>query len=293
MSAENACEEASSSTDADSIDSSVECPTCERTDFESKQGMRWHHSVMHGESISGDLVVCEWCETEFRASTTRQQRATRIACSHECKGKLLSKNFNGEDHWSWKEEVEKECSTCGDTIHVSKYRLENFESFYCDKDCRVKDSSFHLTGKDHPSWKDDIHVLVDCDSCGESFETVTYKKRRFCSIDCENDWRSKSQRGENSPLWTGGYDGYYGPNWSKQRHEARKRDHFSCQVCGRDERQLGKIPSCHHVTKLRHYRDNYDAPEWYERGNRLDNLILLCEQHHKKWEGIPLRPQVD
>ena len=283
--------EAGSSTDDNDKDSSVECPTCGRGDFASQRGMKWHHSVEHDESIVGDIVECDWCGVEFRAKSTRQERSKHNTCGNECKGKLLSNNYSGDNHSAWVERVERECSTCGTVLSVTPHRANRSNNIYCDTKCKRKAGSHHPSGENHPRWKQDSHITVNCDQCGVKFETVAYNKRRFCSSDCESEWRSENYTGPNNPTWVDGTVDYYGPNWISQRRKARKRDHYSCQVCGRDERQLGKIPSCHHVTKLRHYQNNYDAPEWYERGNRLDNLILLCEQHHKKWEGIPLRPQ--
>jgi len=283
--------EARSDSNPDDKESSVECPTCGRDDFASQRGMKWHHSVKHDESIVGDLVECECCGKEFRAKEYRKENVDVLTCSNECKGKMLSENYNGDNHWSWKNRVKRKCSTCGKVIELRPSRVKNSKNYYCDINCKRQGGAHRSTGENHPRWKEDSHITVNCDQCNGEFETVAYNPRRFCSSKCESKWRSESQKGENNNRWIDNTLDYYGPNWCPQRRKARKRDHYSCQVCGRDERQLGKIPSCHHVTKLRHYRDKYDAPEWYERGNRLDNLILLCEEHHKKWEGIPLRPQ--
>ena len=320
MSVENACGEASSSTDADSIDSSVECPTCGRSDFANRQGMKTHHKKIHGKSLA-NTIDCDWCGTTFERRPAVVKENDHNFCGDDCRGEWLSKTNSGADNHSWVGYETTTCKNCGDTFEHKPH----MHPVFCDMGCRDDYKRDH--GDECNFWKGGM-VEIECERCGDEFKTYPSRvgRKKYCSNAClknkvelKCEWCDSvfeevasnanrrtccsrecwtklriSRPSEEQPNWRGGHSGYdYGENWYSQRRKARKRDHYSCQVCGRDERQLGKIPSCHHVTKLRHYRDNYDAPEWYERGNRLDNLILLCEQHHKKWEGIPLRPQVD
>ena len=240
MSAENPRGKGSAdgSTDAEVKDSLVPCPTCGER-FKGESGVKIHHNKIHGESIAGVEVDCDWC---------------------------------------------------GDKLVRKPYRLEKFDNQFCDKNCKAEYMDEHTEGENGPRWKGG-KVDRECEICGETFRTRPTRDTRFCSRKCHGKFTSKNQSGEDHPNWNGGKTNYYGPNWKKQRRKARKRDQYCCQVCGRDERDLGRIPSCHHITKLRYFQEKYDEPEWYQRGNRLDNLMLLCEQHHKEWEGIPLRPQ--
>ena len=98
---------------------------------------------------------------------------------------------------------------------------------------------------------------------------------------------SLSAEGEENPNWGGGYDGYYGANWGRQREKAIERDGHECIVCGCSEAdheaERGRSLEVHHVQPLR----TFDVPE---DANDLDNLVTLCWQCHHKWEGVPLRP---
>jgi hypothetical protein len=105
--------------------------------------------------------------------------------------------------------------------------------------------------------------------------------------------------GPNHPSWKGGYgDISYGPNWYKQRKRALERDSFECQMPGcpidrethheRWDRDL----NVHHIMPLGTFVDS-DGVLHYERSNRLENLITLCQRHHQVWERFsPLHPDI-
>ncbi|WP_229126580.1 HNH endonuclease [Halapricum desulfuricans] len=105
--------------------------------------------------------------------------------------------------------------------------------------------------------------------------------------------------GPDHPTWKGGYgDISYGPNWYKQRKGALERDSFECQMPGcsidrethreRWDRDL----NVHHITPLGTFIDANGVLD-YERANRLENLITLCQRHHMIWEEFaPLQPDI-
>ena len=185
--------------------------------------------------------------------------------------------------------IEITCRVCGTKKDRHESTLDGSGRYYCSSDCQhegMKD----LRGK-HPN---NEKILVGCANCGDEKKVppsrVKSHDRHFCSQKCMGEYRSESYAGENSHRWRGGYDKYYGPNWKKQRRKARERDNYKCQDCGIKESEYRKELSVHHITRAMYYKRNYDDPEWYERANRLDNLITFCESCHSKWEGIPLRP---
>ena len=91
--------------------------------------------------------------------------------------------------------------------------------------------------------------------------------------------KEASATGEDHYAWTGGHPRYYGRNWREQRKKTLERDEHTCQDCGTKEEL-----HVHHVHKIR----SFDNPE---DANYLENLTTLCQHCHKKWEGIPVRPQ--
>lgn len=154
------------------------------------------------------------------------------------------------------------------------------------------------SGEDNPLWQEP--VIVTCSNCDADIERKEWElegtENHFCDRDCFAEWQGDGNlAGENNPLWNGGKVYYYGPNWHPQRRAALDRDGHECRICGMgpDEHQeaFGEDLHVHHITRLGWYKERYDAPEWYERGNALDNLVTLCEDHHDEWEGVPLAPE--
>ena len=110
-------------------------------------------------------------------------------------------------------------------------------------------------------------------------ETTVRKWLRRHDIDVR---RSGVPGGEHHPSWKGGVENYYGPDWRSQRRKALERDGHRCVVCG-----TGQNVEVHHIRPFRKF-----GVENYEKANALGNLVCLCRQHHMKWEGVPLRPEV-
>jgi 5-methylcytosine-specific restriction endonuclease McrA len=96
-------------------------------------------------------------------------------------------------------------------------------------------------------------------------------------------------KGPENPRWKGGYDPYYGPNWSEQRKNVLKRDNHSCRRCGKNQKELGREPDVHHIEPLRKFKED-DEIKW-SVANSKDNLVSLCKSCHIKIENMPLKPQ--
>ncbi len=82
-------------------------------------------------------------------------------------------------------------------------------------------------------------------------------------------------------LWTNAPNDY-GPDWPKIRERVRARDGFCCQVCGRPE--TTRQHDVHHKIPFRMFRDAAGKIQ-REQANRLDNLVTLCPECHKKAEA--------
>ncbi len=75
----------------------------------------------------------------------------------------------------------------------------------------------------------------------------------------------------------------YGANWQRQSELARQRDQYRCQVCGVVEQS--RAHDVHHKVPLRAFR-NPDGGIRFEEANRLDNLITLCPNCHRRAEAV-------
>jgi 5-methylcytosine-specific restriction endonuclease McrA len=219
--------------------------------------MKIHHKKSHGESIAGVEVVCDNCGEVTTKSKTRYEEMDHYYCGEEC----------FEEH--------------------IKMRGENGE-------LQEPDWIDPMYGDENPAWKGG-DVSTECDTCGKTVERppseINKYENNFCSPDCRVEWMETEMAGEKHPQWKGGHAQYYGANWLRQRRKALKRDHHTCQRCKKEESELPRSLEVHHLKRIEWFKKRYDKPEWYERGNDLDNLISLCRSCHNDWEGIPLRPE--
>ncbi|MEX1248092.1 MAG: Zn-binding domain-containing protein, partial [Anaerolineales bacterium] len=69
----------------------------------------------------------------------------------------------------------------------------------------------------------------------------------------------------------------YGPSWPAVRDAARARDGYTCQVCGIPEN--GRPHDVHHKMPFRTFTS-------YKEANRLENLVTLCPNCHRRAETI-------
>jgi len=192
----------------------------------------------------------------------------------------------GENHYDYKGgEVELTCENCGDSYEVAPYREDS--SRFCSKDCQ-KSGQEHPVGEDHPRYNGGKRQTF-CENCGESFGYYKRQdgdKQRFCCQGCYDEAKQEMYKGEGNPVWRGGYAKYYGGNWDEQREAALERDDYTCQRCGVEASELDSSLHVHHKKRLGWFREEYDAPLWWQEANRLDNLVSLCPSCHKKveWE---------
>ena len=235
--------------------------------------MKQHHARTHDESLAGEEATCEYCGGTYRAKPSHMDR--RKYCSKKCEAQSHSER-TGEDHPLWNR-VEMDCTMCGSSFQVKPSHADS--RVYCSESCYTK-AKEELSGEDHPLWN---RTELECGVCGDVFfvKKSHAEKREHCSIECYAE-SQEGVAGEDHPCWKGGGVRYYGPNWEEQRNKTRERDDHECQVCGSPEIHV------HHIRPIR----TFDTDE-YEQANALQNLICLCPSHHKKWEGIPLRPQTD
>jgi len=140
------------------------------------------------------------------------------------------------------------------------------------------------TGEDTPRWKGAKETYI-CQNCGDEFEEYPYRNdQKYCSKECYREASEEIFSGDGNPVWRGGRPDYYGPNWEEQRQAALERDGHECQRCGIFESEVSRSLDVHHKKRLGWFKEEFDRPEWWERGNRLDNLTTLCASCHKKVE---------
>ena len=165
--------------------------------------------------------------------------------------------------------VNKACPVCGKTFRYNR----SHEIGTCSGQCREK---LH--------WGDVGAARAarrsSCGYCGKPItrKYISYGKRKpkhlFCNNACYGKWRSENIHGELHPNFRGGYDGYYGPLWRKQRAAARRRDKV-CQRCGKTPYRNGKALDVHHIIPFREF-----GLERAAEAHNIENLICYCASCH-------------
>lgn len=244
--------------------------------------------------MSGKVTVeCVWCGETKEVWPSRER--DRNFCDTECQGAWRSENLTGDDHWGWEGgKITVECDWCGQTKETWPSKADAYDQQFCSDDCHSAWTSEHRTGQNHPRWKGG-DVTVECEWCGDTKQVCQAvakgKDRHFCDYECHGAWCSVHKTGEKNPMWAGGCDGYYGPNWREQRRRARKRDGHRCLRCPMTEKEhinkFGEGLHVHHVRPFRTFRDEGGNVD-YEAAHALDNLVTVCRVCHNTWEGIPL-----
>jgi len=239
------------------------------------------------EDRATQIVECRNCSEMVEKQNCRIERYDNVFCSTQCQNEWQSDNMSGADSPLYKRK-HTECDECGSGMEVQPHRLKNRYNNFCSRECYSRYRSQNYVRGGNPRWQGGS-VDVECSICKSEFtvERSHYNavERHVCSKGCMSELLSNDFRGENHPLWKGGHDPYYGPDWDSIRDKVRDRDGYACQICGVDEKDLHRGLDVHHIIPKRKF-DNV------EESNRLNNLISLCNSCHKRWEGIPLKPQV-
>lgn len=278
---------------AESDSRGVECPTCDRDDFESCRGMKVHHATIHGETLPpGTEAECSNCGSVVRRSPSRLEKMDHVFCSQECESGWRSENWTGGDHPTpTKGKTTVECAWCGDTKRVWPKRARKYEKHFCDRQCKGKWREKNISGEDSWMWAGDV-LQAECECCGCEYRVPSRQRVKdqdhfFCSRECRAEWQSDAHSGEGNPNYRGGTPNTYGPNWRGQRRRAIVRDQARCQRCGVTEaehqRKRGRGLDVHHITRIAEFIEDDGSLDWRE-ANKLHNLVSLCIPCHNKAE---------
>lgn len=202
----------------------------------------------HNENTGHILTkTCIICGTEFQTIASKE----KITCSKECLKKHLS-IINTKNS--------RICQICG--VEIKRGQK------YCPECSKIKRKELSENQKKR--------ITVQCSYCGKNIERTpsTLHNLNYCSVECMSKHYSESEMftGENNVRWTGGKRHYTG-NWLKCRNLARKRDNYTCQICGVTEMDWHKQMDVHHIINYNLFEDKTEA-------NKLDNLVCLCNLCH-------------
>lgn len=280
-----------SSQDSDADSSDVACPTCGRTNFADKRGMRTHHAAIHGESLVSVEVECANCGVSVTKHREDVKKTERSFCSDACQNEWQTEAFGGQKNPNYKGAVlEYECTWCGKSCKTFDKR--DYSRRFCSTACHGAWRSENQRGENHHQWTSRVEII--CEFCEVIFEVKPNRAEtsRFCSQRCLYEWQSRVWSGDGNHNWKGGLFPY-GSGWNETKKEAvRERDEYECQGCGMEQTEhldrFGRKLHVHHKQKAR----AFDDPE--ER-NSMANLVSLCQGgcHQTAERMSPLYPFAD
>ncbi len=240
------------------------------------------------------LRTCPVCGVEYQADTKRLKFGRQTTCSRKCSYALRADIRD--------KSVELVCGVCGEKFTRTPAQVARAKhGIFCSREChyaarglgltkRVVENPYTYTpeskaamiaASSKPKGKRTFHLL-ECAQCGKEFDDPTDGRKRksgvsFCSLDCCNAYR----KGENNPAWRGGHPKYYGADWRGLRRDARSRDKYTCQRCGKECTSPQRAPDVHHIKPVSSFDNVNDA-------NTLDNVVCLCHTCHMQveWNGI-------
>ena len=239
--------------------------------------------------------TCPICGKSYIVNKIRFEKYKRQqTCSRECSYKLIGIKNNKSSEY--------ECPVChtlftrAPSLVKSKYGY-----IFCSKKCQYKGRTLGLTKRivikpyqytleskqrmvessSKPKGKRVFHWET-CTNCGKKYNNkqgwrTNKSDTYFCSLDCCNAYRV----GDKNPAWRGGYKTYYGEDWRPLQRAARKRDHYTCQRCGQQQRDLGRQSDVHHIIPVSAFLIPNDA-------NTLENVVSLCHncRMYTEWHGL-------
>lgn len=261
------------------------CPTCGDV-FDSKGGMRYHHARVHDESIAGDEAQCDNCGDIFRRNPAKINNNGNVYCGRSCQNEhakhTIKKPLLYEMYWGEKKPTSVMSSELGVSKQTVRRRLGGHgipmlgNSTNHDAWLFSMKSDEWLRGEYHDERKSTYQIAHE-NGVYQDWVRLELHRR---GIETRDPGFVGHERGE----WPAPkYD--YGPGWAEQRLSALKRDRFTCQGCGSREDDLDASLHVHHVRQF----PSFDDPQ---RANRLENLVALCPQCHRDWEGMPVAPCV-
>ena len=242
----------------------------------------------------GNINICPNCRSEIKLCECGCGQVIAKYCKFSgrelhCTIGHRIMGISGPNNPNWRGgPVTVECEQCGAPLEASRGQYNQRKKrdrchFFCSDLCQYQWRSERFSGAKSPRWRGGPQT-VRCAFCGQpktlQFPAeADYYDLHFCNQRCQGAWKSQNMSGPNNSQWKGGGISYYGPNWSKQRRKARKRDRV-CQRCGRTPEENGKALDVHHIVPFRTFGYILDENDNYLQANVLSNLQCLCLQCH-------------
>ena len=239
------------------------CPECGFTS-ETWHGVKAHYGKVHDGSLK-QSKKCEWCGDEFDVKP--HQSKTKRFCSKSC-------------HYSQRRGFEKP------TRQKLKKLYEN-EGLSLNRIADRLGVAGHQTvarwfDSYNLEYRGNAEANQKLNKERDDHDEIVKAAHKAVREAVENgEWHLQSSNPERNG---------YGEGWTEEKRElVREKYDRRCQSCGMSGKEslekFGLRLDVHHIRPW----GQFDDPR---KRNAVENLVPLCRSCHRKWEGIPLRPEV-
>ena len=211
------------------------------------------------------IFVCDWCGATFHAKRTDRDWSHQF-CSRKCYAL-----WRRAQPLAARKRTQLTCANCGTKFIKWDYRIQKGRKDFCSRACCNEWQRKQV---------DTNRITQTCAICGKPFQVLKSLLRlrpnsgKYCSKRCGAQAASNRMRGAGNPNWKDGisYEStkLYRRFWHQAR-KARKRDNYTCQICGSTERPQ----VVHHIKRV----GSFQQPE---QAHKLSNLVTLCRSCHLK-----------
>lgn len=200
--------------------------------------------------------TCQQCGATF--ARPKQGKNPAKYCSLQC----TATAFRGVPLGPRAPRQASYCLNCGE--RVTDYPSRGTRQF-CSQKCQT----------------DYCYTMNTCRYCGTRFRVMRSRRhRQYCNSRCY----ARSRRGVGNHKWNGGLNPfYYGPDWKQIAEQARQRDGYRCQRCGKAQKDCPRALDVHHIRPYTSF-----GHQQFDAANQLSNLITLCHPCHMMLEGKPI-----
>ena len=210
---------------------------------------------------SGKRAVCHYCGEVYRPN--RGSPKSKF-CTRDCFE--AHRREHPKEYWTSRR-VRVECEGCGREFEKRRDQYLRTSHHFCSRSCSNRAHSRAL--REDPATWGARGAEVVCRGCGKTFRVSQRRAAtaRFCSRVCAFIHRfspavredSRNLSGSRNPNFKGTN------NLNTARENARKYLGRKCLICGFDA-----FVETHHIVARRHHGSN-----------NIENLIVLCPNHHK------------
>jgi len=102
--------------------------------------------------------TCDYCGAVNEDYPSKIGRYENEFCDSECQ-RMWQKERPPEEHnWYKGGPAEVECSNCGKKLERKPCVAEDYDNFYCSRECQSEHKSKILRGENHPRWKGGVRI---------------------------------------------------------------------------------------------------------------------------------------